>query len=81
MMALPVLEAEETDAEAVAIEAAGPSYEQIGTIDLTDGEQIVLNTFCMDPQGRLLVAVGGQQRTVTVVDGERQVETVEQGKR
>ena len=76
-MAMPALEAEETAAEPVSTAVAGPSYEQIGTIDLTDGEQIVLNTFCMDPQGRLLVAVGGQQRTVTIVDGERQIETVE----
>ena len=79
LMAMPVLEAEETSPEPVSTIATGPSYEQVGTIDLTDGEQIVLNTFCMDPQGRLLVAVGGQQRTVTIVDGERKIETVEQG--
>lgn len=77
ILVLPVLADEGT--EAVSTAPAGPAYEQIATIDLTHGEQIVLNTFCMDPQGRLLVAVGGQQRTVSIVDGERQIETVEQG--
>lgn len=77
VLVLPALADDDTDAVSTA--PAGPTYEQIGTIDLTHGEQIVLNTFCMDPQGRLLVAVGGQQRTVSVVNGERKVDTIEQG--
>lgn len=82
ILALPVLadDVVETETgEAASAEAIPATHTQIATIDLTHGEQIVLNTFCMDPQGRLLVAVGGQQRTVTIVDGERQIETVEQG--
>ncbi|REK25639.1 MAG: hypothetical protein DWQ41_11955 [Planctomycetota bacterium] len=56
------------------------THVQVGTIDLggTDGGCVV-NTFCMDPEGRLLVAVGGRQQSVQVVSGERTVETVETG--
>ncbi len=66
--------------EGDAAPAAPATHVQIGTIDLAqEGENTQLNTFCLDPQGRLLVAVGGATRVVRIVDGKRQVDTVESG--
>lgn len=82
---LKKLAADEADAAAEASQTFSAStlpatHAQIGTIALAaDGGQCIVNTFCMDGAGRLLVAVGGVQKQVQAVDGERQVSTETEG--
>ena len=82
---LKKLKADEADAAAEAQQAPKAStlpstHAQIGTINLAQpGGATIVNTFCMDGKGRLLVAVGGAQKQVQVVDGERKVETETDG--
>ncbi len=62
-------------APAIAYQA---SHVQTAIIELaTPGVPCQVNTFCLDPQGRVLVAVGGSSVSVQVVDGERATEAQE----
>ncbi len=66
-----------TKAEDVAVSHQA-THVQTGIIDLaTPGVPCQVNTFCLDPQGRVLVAVGGSSVSVQVVDGERATEAQE----
>lgn len=67
--------AAECDDAAVSFQA---THVQTGVIDLTTpGVPCQINTFCLDPEGRVLVAVGGSSVSVQVVDGDRSTETQE----
>jgi hypothetical protein len=55
-----------------------PTHSQTRVIPLSQaGIPTQVNTFCLDPQGRVLVAMGGSSVSVEVVDGERETETQE----
>lgn len=86
---LEKLKADEADAAAEAERyskqgarelSAEATHVQVGTIELGETNRgCVVNTFCMDPEGRLMVAVGGRQQSVQVVNGERTIQTLESG--
>lgn len=71
--------AEETEAPEVSDTLGTVRFEQTGTIDLRsrEGGAGPINTFCLDRQGRLLVAVGGTRVSTTINSEGRRVEKKE----